>query len=125
MKEIQTYKELDVWKQAKSLAVSVYDITTKFPRTEVYGLTSQLRRAAVSVPSNIAEGCGRSTSKGTAYFLYIARGSLFEIETQLMIAAELNYAEEQTLLPVLNQIESCRKLLHGYIRYHESKITRT
>jgi four helix bundle protein len=125
MINIQTYKDLEVWRQAKKLTVMVYKITAGFPKEETYGLTSQVRRAAVSVSSNIAEGCGRGTSKGTVNFLYNARGSLFEVETQLIIAGELGFASEESMAPVFEQIETCRRLLHGYIRYHESKATHT
>ena len=80
----RTYRELLVWQKAKALAVQVYRSTEQFPRNETYGLTSQLRRAAVSVPSNIAEGQGRLTSGEFSHFLGQARGSLLEMETQLV-----------------------------------------
>jgi four helix bundle protein len=123
MGEIQSYKDLEVWKEAKLLTLMVYRITSEFPKEEAYGLISQLRRAAVSVPSNIAEGCGRGTDKGTVNFIYNARGSLFEVETQLIIASELNYATPEILKRAFEQIEKTRKLLHGFIRYYESKAT--
>ncbi len=99
----------------------VYRLTGEFPKEELYALTNQLRRAAVSVASNIAEGCGRGTSKGTANFLYNARGSLFEAETQLIIARELRYASEESLKQIFIQVDTCRRLLHGFLRYYESK----
>jgi four helix bundle protein len=86
-----SYRELLVWQKAKSLAVDVYAITQDFPRTEIYGLTSQARRAAVSVVSNIAEGQGRLTSNEFLHFLGLARGSLHELEAQLTIAHDLTY----------------------------------
>jgi four helix bundle protein len=88
------YQDLIVWQKAKALAVEVYRVTESLPRNEIYGLTSQLRRAAVSVPSNIAEGQGRLTKGEFAHFLGQARGSLFELETQFVIALDLNLVNE-------------------------------
>ena len=85
------YRELKVWRLAMELAEEVYKLCTEFPKHEVYGLTSQLQRAAVSVPSNIAEGQARNSSKEFGHFLSIARGSLAEMETQIMLAQRLNY----------------------------------
>lgn len=90
---VLSYRELLVWQKAKSLAVHVYNATESFPRSEIYGLTSQARRAAVSVVSNIAEGQGRLTSNEFLHFLGIARGSLHELEAQLTIALDLDYLE--------------------------------
>ena len=86
-----SYKDLIVWNKAKLLAVEIYRLTEKFPRSEQYGLTSQLRRAAVSVASNIAEGQGRATKGEFVQFLGHARGSILEIETQLAISTELKF----------------------------------
>jgi four helix bundle protein len=77
------YINLDVWIESRKLTNLVYDLTKNYPKEEIFGLTNQIRRCAVSVPSNIAEGCGRNTSKETIYFLFIARGSLYELETQI------------------------------------------
>jgi four helix bundle protein len=87
----RTYRELFVWQKAKALAVHAYRASETFPRTETYGLTSQIRRAAVSVASNIAEGQGRLTRGEFLHFLGQARGSLLELDTQLEIALDLNY----------------------------------
>ncbi len=116
----RSYRELLVWQKAKALAVHIYQSTEKLPRNETYGLTCQLRRAAVSVSSNIAEGQGRLTSGEFCHFLGQARGSLLELETQLDIAVELAYLdpnEQRTLaeetyqvLGLLNRlIESLRR----------------
>jgi four helix bundle protein len=86
-----SYRELVVWQKAKALAVRIYKQTETFPRSETYGLTSQLRRAAVSVPSNIAEGQGRLTKGEFQQFLGHSRGSLLELDTQLAIACDLGY----------------------------------
>ncbi|MBL0308952.1 MAG: four helix bundle protein [Bacteroidetes bacterium] len=85
MSEYKTYKELDVWKKARLLVKEVYRVTKSFPKEEVYGLTSQLRRASVSVAANISEGCGRQYKKETIQFLHIARGSLYEIHREIRI----------------------------------------
>jgi four helix bundle protein len=87
----RSYRELHVWQKAKSFAVQIYQTTEQFPRSEIYGLTSQIRRAVASVSSNIAEGQGKFTSGEFRHFLGQARGSLLELETQLAIALDLNY----------------------------------
>jgi four helix bundle protein len=94
----RSYRELVVWQKAKSLAVQIYGTTSSFPKTETYGLVSQIRRAAVSVVSNIAEGQGRLTSGEFRHFLGQARGSLLEAETQLAIAADLGFVENPVLI---------------------------
>jgi four helix bundle protein len=98
------------------LAEDVYRITKKFPKEETYGLTVQLRRAAVSVPSNIAEGKGRSSDKELAQFLSHSRGSLFEIETQLNLARRLGYLDEQQAEAVLHKTARVGQLLNGLLR---------
>lgn len=103
----RSYRELLVWQKAKKLAVHVYQSTDFFPKSEIYGLTSQIRRAAISVVSNIAEGQGRLTSGEFSHFLGQARGSLLELETQLDIALDLNYLDpirEQTLAEEIYQV---------------------
>ena len=92
----RSYRELLVWQKAKGLAVNVFRATETFPRSQLYGLTSQLRRAAVSVASNIAEGQGRLTSGEFLHFLGQARGSLLELDTQLSIGRDLGYLERET-----------------------------
>ena len=102
--KVKSYRDLIVWQKAMELVVKVYEITEDFPREEAYGLTSQIRRAAISIPSNIAEGKSRSTKKDYAHFLRIAYGSGAELETQIEIAKRLKkiqnleYAEVDTLL---------------------------
>jgi len=93
------------------LVASIYDITQHFPKEEIYGLTAQLRRAAVSIPSNVAEGAARNGSKEFTHFLGIAKGSLSELETQLLISARLGYMEREN--PVFSQLEEVSRLLFG------------
>lgn len=107
------HQGLLVWQQAMALVKSVYAITTDFPKHEVFGLTSQMRRAAISVPSNIAEGAGRASKKGFLQFLSIARGSLNELDTQLLIAKDLGYLTETETIDAL--IDRVLALIGGLI----------
>jgi len=105
------YKELNVWKLSRKFCSSIYSITTKFPQDEKFGLTSQLRRAAISIPSNIAEGASRSSKKDFARFLEISIGSSYEIETQLLIATDLKYISKENSVELLRTIISIIKML--------------
>ncbi len=105
--KIKTYRDLDIWKKSIDFVKKVYIITGKFPREEVYGLTSQMRRSAISVPSNVAEGFRRYHNKEFRQFLYIALGSCAEIETQATISKKLDYissGKEKELLEILDHI---------------------
>jgi four helix bundle protein len=113
--ELKTHKDLDAWKRSLDLVETVYKVTKAFPQEELYGLTNQLRRAAVSIPSNIAEGAARGSKKEFIQFLHIALGSLSEVETQLVIAKRLNYLED--IGSIEDRIETIRKLILGLIRY--------
>jgi len=110
------YKELDVWVQARELVKTVYVLIRTFPKEEQYALTSQIRRCVISVSSNIAEGRGRQTAKETIHFLHISRGSLYELETQLILADDLDYVNTE-LNNILKEIERVKKLLNGFINY--------
>ena len=113
------YTELEVWKEARILVNTIYNVTKKFPTEELYGLTNQIRRCVVSIPSNIAEGCGRRTSADTIQFLHIARGSLYELETQSFIALDQNYLDKHDFDSVFKQILKCKKLINGFIKYYK------
>lgn len=106
---MHNYKKLQVWTDAIDIAVDVYSISSKFPKEEIYGITSQLRRSAVSVPSNIAEGSGRNTIGEFNQFLGIAVGSSYELETQLIISQRLNYCNSEEVIPVLEKININKK----------------
>ena len=123
MGEYKTYKELDVWKKARAFVKEIYVITKDFPNEEKYGLMSQMRRCAVSIPSNIAEGYGRQFKKETVQFLHISRGSLYELETQMYIAYDLSFISEEKLNKLLADLEECRRLLSGLINYFEKNIS--
>lgn len=114
-----SHKKLDVWKESIKLTTEVYKLTQTFPDNELYGLTNQIRRSAVSIPSNIAEGCARQTSKETIQFLHISLGSVAELETQLIIATELNYTNN--LDELFNKLILVRKLIVGLIKYYKIK----
>lgn len=113
------HHDLKVWQTAMTLAKDVYRFTESFPKTEVFGLTSQIRRAAVSVPSNIAEGAGRNGNREFLKFLYIARGSLSELETQLILAKDIGYLTDN--LHLLQTIETLFGLLGGLINSIQNK----
>ena len=122
IKENKSYRDLEVWKNAKDLVKSVYIVTQNFPVIEQYGLLLQIRRAAVSIPSNIAEGIGRKSYKETIRFLYISRGSLYELETQIIIAFELIYISQVTSDEIIFSVNKLGRLLSGFISYYEAKI---
>jgi four helix bundle protein len=109
----RNYQGLVVWQRAMDLVAEVYVASRSFPREEVYGLTSQLRRAAVSIPSNIAEGEGRGSKKEFVHFLRIAHGSLREVETQLIIAERLAYLEANVLSKLIAIAEETGRLING------------
>ena len=110
---VRSYRELQVWQDAMALVVQVYEVTKGFPKEELYGLTSQLRRAAVSVPSNIAEGQGRNTTKEFRNHLSIAYGSLQEVETQLEIAHRLQYLSQDQLQQLLELTSKVARMING------------
>lgn len=109
----RSYKDLEVWKLAVDFVKKVYQVTAKFPAAEIYGLTNQIRKAAISIPSNIAEGQGRISSREFRQYLSIALGSLAEIETQLIIAKEINYLSSEELNPLLSILDRIRKMTKG------------
>ncbi len=113
------HKDLDVWKKSMDLVEAIYRLTQKFPDAEKFGLTSQMRRAAVSIPSNIAEGAARKGDKELIHFLHIALGSLSELDTQYAIAVRINYASKEESIE--NQINDVKKLLPGFRNYLDGK----
>jgi len=118
----KNYIDLDVWKGARVLSKEVYLVSSQFPSEEKFGLTSQIRRAVVSIPSNIAEGCGRNYPKDSIQFFYIARGSIYEVETQLYLAFDLDFISETYLSVLFEKIETTRKLLNGFIKYYQTLV---
>ena len=115
MSGVKSYKELLIWQKGIKIVVFIYKLTKDFPKEEIYALTSQLKRASVSVPSNIAEGFGRQTDKSFNHFLNISRGSLNEIETQLIIAKELDFVLDNNLFnEILFLIEEESKMINAF-----------
>jgi four helix bundle protein len=111
----ESYRDLIAWRKAMRLVTEIYQATRVFPKDETYGLTSQLRRAAVSVPSNIAEGQARFSRKEFHHFLSLARGSLVEIETQVIIAQNLDYLTQNQSQPLLAEAAELGRILNGLI----------
>lgn len=112
--KIKTHKDLDVWKESLELARLVYLMTLKFPKEELYGITQQIRRSAVSIPSNIAEGSARNSQKEFIQFLHIALGSLAELETQLPLSEKLGFIKENE---IETNIERIKKMIIGLIKF--------
>jgi four helix bundle protein len=115
-RNIKTHKDLEVWKQCISFVKNIYQSTQIFPKEETFGLTSQIRRSAVSIPSNIAEGAARNHKSEFKQFLYISLGSLSELETQLIIAKEIEYIDAEKFNALDDNLISIRKMLLGLIK---------
>ena len=121
----KSYRDLVAWQKAMDLVNAIYEITALFPKEELYGLTSQLRRAAVSVPSNIAEGQGRRGPVELKHFLRQASGSLMELETQVMIAERLCYVTQDSAIGILGLSAEVGRLLHGLMNSLDKKTLAT
>jgi len=119
-KKTQSYKDLGVWQKGIALAKLIYTITRKFPAEEKFGLVSQMRRAAVSIPSNIAEGQARHTTGEFIQFISHAEGSVAELNTQLILAVELEFVTSKTSIPAFELMEDLRRMLNGLRRKLDS-----
>ena len=122
---MKTHKDLDIWKLGIELVEKIYKLCENYPNDEKFGIVSQLKRAAVSVPSNIAEGSARNSQKEFIQFCYISLGSLSEIETQLIISEKLKFLPQENLKKVLLHIETLRKKLLNFIKYLKRKAYET
>ena len=111
---MHNFKELKIWQKGRKFVKDIYILTRKFPKEELFVLTSQLRRAAISIPSNIAEGSGRGTDKDFARFLDMATGSAYELESQLYIACDLDYYAEEELEIYLKKIQELQKMIFNF-----------
>jgi four helix bundle protein len=118
---MRDFRRLQVWERAHALALAVYRVTRAFPKEEVYGLTSQVRRAAISVPTNIAEGCGRESAIEFARFLEIGMGSAKELEYQLLLAWYLGYVAQDEYGQLNDETTQVQRMLHSYIRQLRGK----
>ena len=112
---VMSYRDLVAWNKAMELVTEIYRVTRKFPKEEIFGLVSQLRRSSISIPSNIAEGKGRLSKGEFRQFLRIARGSLAELETQILIAQNLNYLDEAESNRILAIVEEVGKVINGLL----------
>lgn len=119
---IQTFKDLVVWQKALALSVACYQLTRRFLKDEMYGMTAQIRRAAVSVPANIAEGHGREHTRSFVQFLRIAQGSLKELETHLLISEQVQLARTDALAPLYGLTDEVGRMLRALVRTLENKI---
>jgi len=116
-KKVRSHEDLFVWQKSISFVTQIYKVTEKYPPHELYGLTNQIRRSAVSIPSNIAEGAGRKNTKEFLQFLYISLGSASELHTQLIISQNLSYLKETQLIIELNEIRKMLvSLIHSIIK---------
>jgi four helix bundle protein len=111
---LRDFKKIQVWEKAHHLVLRIYKLTLAFPKNELYGLTSQMRRAATSIPSNLAEGCGRDSQVELARFVHIAGGSASELEYQLLLAHELGYINGKDFLELDIEINEIKRMLHGF-----------
>jgi four helix bundle protein len=107
----RSYRDLEVWKLAVNLVIDLYELTGRFPPSENFGLTNQIRKAAVSIPSNIAEGQSRNSSREFRQFLSVSAGSVAELETQLIISKGINYISQEELEPLLTTLDRIRKMI--------------
>ncbi|WP_313095235.1 four helix bundle protein [Empedobacter sp.] len=115
-----THKDLDAWKISVELVTEIYQLTGNYPKDEIFGLTNQMRRASISIPSNIAEGAARNSKKEFIQFLYIALGSQQELDTQLLISRNLNFITEDSYNQITDKVQTVGKLLNGLIKYLKS-----
>lgn len=111
-----SYKKLKIWQKAMHIADMTYDITDSFPKNEQYSLCSQMRRSAVSIPSNIAEGSQRTSAKEFSHFILIARGSLAELETQVLIASKRKYISQENQQKILKELDELSRMMHSFKR---------
>ena len=119
---MKTHKDLEVWKRSIQMVTKIYKETTNFPKEELYGITSQIRRSAISIPSNIAEGAGRNHTKEFIQFLYISMGSLAELETQLIIANNLNFLTNEVFENLNIFLIKIRSQLSGLLKSLQNRI---
>ena len=118
---LRNYKDLKVWQKAYTLCLQIYEVTKSYPVEERFGLSSQLRRAGVSVPSNIAEGYGHKSTKQYIQYLYVSYGSICEMETQLLLAKDLHYLKEVNFVELNSQLSEVERMLKALIKSLEKK----
>ena len=117
---LQTHKDLKVWQESRNLVKAIYKLTSTFPKEEIYSLTQQIKRSVVSIPSNIAEGAARESNKEYIHFLYIALGSVAELETQLQISFDLEFINRESLNDITSKLEEIARMLSGLISHRKT-----
>lgn len=122
---MRNFKELEIWEEAHKLTLEVYRVTSEFPPEEKFGIISQMRRSASSIPMNIAEGCGRGTDKELKRFCEIAMGSASELEYQLILINDLSYLDERLYLTLSSSLVVLKKRLNSFIQFLKTKIPTT
>ena len=120
---MNNYKDLKIWQKSVDLAVKIYEVTKRFPKEEIYGLTSQIRRSAVSIPSNIAEGSGRNSKQEFLNFLGISHGSSYELDTQLIIASRVDFLDLQSFESIQKDLLEIQKMNYGLKSSLKSNLT--
>ncbi len=123
--KIKEFRDLNTWQEAHKVVLMIYEITKKFPKDEVFGLISQMRRAAISITSNIAEGFGRHSYKEKIQFYYLAQGSLTELKNQIIIAKDVGYLEGKSFQELMEQANLSHKLLQGLITKSKTFLNHT
>jgi four helix bundle protein len=118
---MKTHKDLNVWKESVNFVTEIYEKTKSFPKDELFGLTSQIRRSAISIPSNISEGAARESNKEFLRFLFISQGSISELDTQLLISKNLNYLSSDDYTMLDEKLTSIRKMLAGLIKFRRDQ----
>jgi len=118
---MESHKDLEIWKRSVDLVTAIYEVTKSFPKEEVYGIINQMRRCAISIPSNIAEGAARNSGKEFIYFLYIALGSISELETQIIISEKLSYLKKISSEQIQNELIELKNMTIGLIKYLKNK----
>ena len=113
---MKDFRQLKVWEKSHQLALAIYKVTKEFPKEELYGLTSQIRRSSMSIPTNIAEGCGRFTDADFARFLQMAMGSASETEYQLILAHDLDFLPSDSYEPLHNEVEEVKRMLAALLK---------
>ena len=121
-KSIKSYKDLEIWKRSMALVKTLYRVTSRFPSTELYSLTNQIRRSVISIPVNIAEGWGRETTKSYIQFLRNSRGSLFELETLILISDDLKYIKPEISNDLHSEMDEIGRMLNSLINKLNSKV---
>ena len=113
---MRDFRKLEIWKRSFALVKEIYKYLDAFPKEENFGLKSQMKRASISIPSNIAEGCGRSTDRDLARFIDIALGSAFELETQVLLSLELGFGNKEDIEKIIDELTQIQKMTNRYLQ---------